>query len=279
MEVACSEGSWTEPSSRRVFSYRLWKPTIPRALLILVHGFGEHSGRYQRFAQALAEQGICVAAPDLWGHGRSGGRRGDIIDVTQGVNDTLKLTTEVFLPASSQTQYALFGHSFGALVAISWALDHPPNLQCVVIQSPLLEVGFPIPAWKRIAAVLLARYWPTYSLSMNLDVGALSHDPSVADAYRADPFVHNAMSVRTYRSVLRTKDLVFAHAGALRVPVLLLCGAEDRIISVAQAQRWFDQLTCEKRRVMFPGCYHELHHEPIRDEVFQLVREWVLTKG
>ena len=278
-EVAASEGSWTEPSSGRVLSYHLWKPTIPRALLILVHGFGEHSGRYHGFAEALAEQGICVAAPDHWGHGRSGGRRGDIIDVTQGVNDTLKLTAGVFLPASSQTQYALFGHSFGGLVAIRWAMDQPPNLRSIVVQSPLLEVGFPIPASKRMTAALLAWCWPTCTLSMNLDIRALSHDPSVADAYRMDPLVHNAMSARSYRSILRTRDLAFAHAGALRVPVLLLCGAEDRIISVAEARRWFDQLTCEKRLVMFPHCYHELHHEPVRDEVLQLVREWVLSKG
>ena len=276
--VACLEDLWTEPSSGRTFSYRLWKPTSPRVLLILIHGFGEHSGRYQPFAQALAEQGICVAAPDLWGHGRSGGKRGDIANLTQCVTELLTLTTEVFLPASSQTQYALFGHSFGGLAALQWALDHPPNLRCVVAQSPLLEVGFPIPSWKRVTAVWLARCWPTYSLSMNLDVGALSHDPSVVDAYRADPLVHNAMSTGTYRSILQTKDLMFAHAGEFQVPMLLLCGAEDRIISIPEAQRWFEQLTCEKRIVMFPGCYHELHHEPVRDEVIQLVREWVLNK-
>ena len=276
MGVACLEGSWREPSTQRKLSYHLWKPPTSRALLVLMHGFGEHSGRYQAFAAALAEQGICVAAPDLWGHGRSGGNRGDMVDVMPCVSDGLRLTAEVFLPESGQTHYALFGHSFGGLLVIRWALERPPHLRGVVVQSPLIEVGFPIPGWKQVIASLLADCWPTCSLSMNLDSSALSHDASVVEAYRLDPLVHNSMSARAYRAILQTRDVVFARASECQTPTLLLCGAEDRIISVAAAQRWFEQLTCEKRMVMFPGCYHELHHEPVRQEVFQLVRDWVL---
>jgi alpha-beta hydrolase superfamily lysophospholipase len=244
--------------------------------LVIVHGFGEHSGRYEPFAHALAEHGIGVAAADLWGHGRSGGRRGDVEQVDDYVQHVWRMTNEVFLPESGQAKYALFGHSFGGLVAILWALSNPTNLRRLVIQSPLLEVGFPIPRWKSAAASLLARCWPTFTFPMNLDIGALSHDPAVVQAYRADPLVHNSMSARTYCSILRAQGGAFERVSMLRVPLLMLCGSADRVISVETAQRWFDRLGCEKRSVTFPACYHELHHEAVRGEVLRLIRDWTL---
>ena len=239
--VLSSEGSWTEPRSKRTFSYRLWQPPTVRAVLVIVHGFGEHSGRYQSFALSLAEQGVFVAAPDLWGHGRSGGRRGDLGEIVGCVEHLTMLTREVFLPRSGKRDYALLGHSFGGLVAIQWALRNPPNLRRAVIQSPLLEEGFPIPCWKKAAAAVLAHVWPQASFSMNLDLDALSRDPAVAPAYRADPLVHNSMSARSYRSIVRARDDALTRAQHLRVPVLLLCGDSDRIISVGAAQRWFER--------------------------------------
>ena len=277
-EVAYHEGSWSAPDSQRRFSYRLWRPPTVKALLVLVHGFGEHSGRYQAMAEAFVEQGLCVAVPDLWTHGHSGGARGDLANVHRCVDDLRQLTENVFLPETTQSHYALFGHSFGGLVAIHWAMANPPELRRVTVQSPLLEVGFSIPRWKRKAVLFLAGVWPTCSLSMGLDVGALSHDPAIARAYQADPLVHNAMSVRTYLSILQAQHDALALAGTIRVPVLLLYGTADRIISVASAQRWFDQLQCEKRCISFPGYYHELRHEAVRDEVMELVCQWTLAE-
>ena len=142
------------------------------------------------------------------------------------------------------------------------------------MQSPLLEVGFPIPRWKTLAAVALATCWPSFPFSMDLDASALSHDASVVEAYRSDPLVHSAMSARTYDSILRTRDEATKRAPALRVPVLLLCAGDDRIISVAAAERWFERLTCRKQQRLFPGCYHELHHETVRHEVLDLIDAW-----
>ena len=273
------EGSWVEPVSRRTFGYRVWRAHEARALLIIVHGFGEHGGRYEAFARELAQQGITVAAPDLWGHGRSGGARGDLGDVPDCVRQLERMADEVFLPQAVQTRYALFGHSFGGLASIRWALDGPTTLRRVVIQAPLLEVGFPIPRWKQSASALLARVWPRWSFHMGLDLSMLSHDPAVRQAYLADPLTHHVMSVRTYRSLQRAEDDAFERAPALRVPILLLCGSDDRIISVERAQQWFERLTCRKQRRLFPGGYHELHHEVFQDEILRAVRDWTLADG
>jgi len=273
------EGSWVEPSSRRRLVYHCWHPPSARALLVILHGFGEHGQRYHALASALAEQGLWVAAPDLWGHGRSGGPRGDIEHVAGYVQQARRMTDEIFLPQSGLPQYTLLGHSFGGLLAILWALDHPRDLRRLVVQSPLLEVGFPLPRWKTLAASLLARCWPTWPFSLQFDLEALSHDPAIVEAYRADPLVHHVMSARTFRSMLRARDQALARTDALGVPVLLLCGTADRVISVQAAQAWFERLRCERRDVRFPGCYHELHHEPVRDEVVRLVRDWAVADG
>lgn len=270
------EGVWVEPASGRRYHYRWWQPPAVQALLVIVHGLGEHGGRYQALALPLAERGIMVAAPDLWGHGRSGGARGDLGEVADCVRHFQEMTARVLLPASGRTAYSLFGHSFGGLAALRWALDAPEGLHRLVLQSPLLEVGFPIPRWKRTSAAVLAGWWPAFPFSTRLEPEALSRDQAVVEAYRNDPLVHTSLSARTYRSMTRTRDDLMARAGMLRIPVLMLSGGADRIVSVDAAQRWLALVNCEKRSVRFPDCYHELHHEPVRDEVIRLTGEWIL---
>lgn len=276
--VSVQEGEWRCPTSRNRLFYRLWQPAAARALLLILHGFGEHGGRYRPMAEALAACGIGVAIPDFCGHGRSSGRRGDL-EVACCVSDLTRLVTQRILPATGRTTFTVFGHSFGGLLAIQFALQAPQGLRALIAQSPLLEVGFPVPRWKTATAARLATWWPTYAFNMKLDVKALSHDAAVVEAYRADPLVHHAMSARAYRSIIHARDEAVAQAPMLRLPTLLLCGTDDRIISLEAARRWFDRLACEKSCVMFAGCYHELHHETVREAVIERVKEWTLSHG
>ncbi len=273
--VSTLEGSW-EPLPGRRMSYRCWMPSKPRALTVIVHGFGEHGGRYAPFAEALAAQGIAVGIPDLWGHGRSSGARGDVGSLPALVDQLAAFTQERLLPESGQQEYVVFGHSFGGLLAGLWALDEPVGLMRVAVQSPLFETGFEIPQWKRQAARVLATCWPSFRLSMELDVAGLTHDAAVVAAYRADPLVHGVMSAGTYVGILRTRDEVVRRTPQNRVPVFLSYGMQDRIVSIPAAQQWFERLTCEKHLVTYPECYHELHHESVKDDVIRHVSAWVL---
>jgi alpha-beta hydrolase superfamily lysophospholipase len=256
----------------------MWRPERPQALVVGLHGFGEHGGRYEALGQALAQRGVCVAVPDLWGHGRSQGRRGDIPSPAGLIRQLQELTAVVFLSAAGQASYALFGHSFGGLLAIQWALDHPAPLGSVVLQSPWLDTGFPIPRWKTALALGLAGWWPSVGVPLGLPVDALSRDPAVQAAYRADPLVHRWITVRTYQAIRAMQEEAPAQVDVFTTPLLLILGAEDRIISVAAAERWFARLGGERQAVMFPGCFHEVHHEgeAARARVAELIRDWVL---
>lgn len=275
--VVSTEGTWRSARSKKQIHYILWHPPVAaRALLVLIHGFAEYAGRYQQAASRLAQRGIWVAAADLPGHGRSSGSRGDVGSVEACIEDLESLTESVFIPSSGQNHFSVYGHSFGGLLAIAWMLKNPPLLKRAAIQSPLLETGFPIPAWKKMAAKWLNILCPTCSLAMDLDPAWLSQDLRVGEAYRRDPLVHNKMSARSYHSILETRDRVNAQAGNCQTPTLLLYGAADKIISTSMARQWFDRLRCEKRCVVCPDCRHELHNEPVLPDVIREIADWTL---
>jgi lysophospholipase len=273
--VRSREGRFRYPADGRMLSYRLWEPTQQKLLLVIVHGFGEHGGRYDAFAQALAQQGVAVACPDLWGHGRSDGRRGDIEEFGQYLDALESLTWEAFLARSREAGFAVFGHSFGGLLAIHWALRQPKGLRRLAIQSPLLGVGFPVPKWKEQLLRSLGGFCRRLQLPTGLNPAWLSHDPSIVRDYRRDPLVHRLMSLRFYQMLQDAMRQAHEQASRLTRPMLLLYGTEDRVISVKACQAFFEQLTCEKRAVEFPGSYHELHHEPAKPLVIEEVLRWV----
>jgi len=262
------------PSGRALF-YRLWQSEKPKGLVVIVHGFGEHGGRYEPLAHALAEAGLTVACPDLWGHGRTAGRRGDIDRFDRYLDDLEILTSQVFIAQTGQPRFGVFGHSFGGLVAIHWALRQPSSLRCLILQSPLLGVGFPLPQWKERLAGALRRVWPRLSLPIGLDPAWLSHDPAIAQRYQQDPLVHNRISLRCYQTLQVMMPQALERARGIITPTLVLYGSDDRVVSVKACQECFEKLACEKRLVGFPGCYHELHHESVMPSVVEEVLQWV----
>ena len=273
--VQTDEGFFRNPTSDHSLFYRLWQPAASKALVVIVHGFGEHSGRYAALAHALAQRQLAVACADLWGHGRSAGRRGDSERFGQYLDDLEALTAQTFLPRTRKEGFAIFGHSFGGLAAIHWALRNPQRLRCLMLQSPLLGVGFPVPRWKARLAELIRRWWPTLAFPTGLDPRGLSHDPAVVQRYRDDPLIHDRITLRSYDALETAMQQGIEQATRIATPTLLLYGSEDHVISLTACQAFAAQLTCEKRVIDFPDCYHELHHEPALPRVIEEISGWV----
>ena len=242
---------------------------------MLVHGFGEHGGRYDAFARQLAAQGLTVACPDLWGHGRSSGRRGDIVRFADYVEDLDAFTRQVSAPLNPAARMAVFGHSFGGLVAVHWAIQGPRPWSCIILQSPLFGVGFPVPQWKARLSRMLGEVWPTLSMPTGLNPAWLSRDLDVARRYRNDPLVHHRITARGYAALQEAMQQAGASAERLTLPTLVLYGTADRVISVAACEAFAARMTCEKRIMGFPDCYHELHHESVASDVVGRIVEWI----
>ena len=269
------EAPWNHPTANRSLWYRLYQPSPSRGLVLLIHGFGEHSGRYEGVARALAQQSLSVACPDLRGHGRSTGQRGDVQRCSEYLEDLDALVREVILPMTHHDRYALFGHSAGGLLVLLWAIVGSPAHRALIIQSPLLAVGYPVPRWKSALAGWLTRAVPRLSVPIGLDPSWLSHDPLVAQRYRTDPLVHDRITLRGYAALQTAMREAHEGADRVRLPTLMLYGAEDRVISLAACRDVFERLTCEKRLLAFEGCYHELHFEPVQPQVIAALAQWV----
>lgn len=256
---------WQDPAARKAWTF------------VVVHGLGEHSGRYQRFAEWFTGQGATVYAMDQRGHGRSGGPRGHAPSLNALVDDLDRVVRHA--KRESGGPMVLVAHSFGGLIGIAYAMQHPEQLDRAVFSAPLLKVKVAVPAWKRAIARVLPRIAPRASLSNEVDARLLSHDPAVAPAYTADPLVHNRITAGLYGDTIARGEAFIARAGELRVPFLLLHGAQDQIVDPAGSQRFFARSSAPERALCFyPGMYHEIFNEVEQEMVFQDIESWLTQR-
>ena len=239
-----------------------WEPEgEAKAAVCLVHGMGEHSGRYVHMAEAFNRAGTALIAFDLRGHGRSEGKRGHAPNYEALMSDIFQLL-ETAKQRYPDLPVFLYGHSLGGNLAIHYALRHRPNLAGVVASAPLLRTAFKPPAWKMVLLRSMYRLRPGFTLPRGVDDTALSRDVKVVQAYQNDPLVHDRISARLAIDMLRVGEWNVEHAVEFPLPLLLMHGDADRITS-AQASREFasrakDQCTLK----IWDGLYHELHNEP-----------------
>ncbi len=252
-----------------------WQPeTEPKGVVCLVHGLGEHSGRYGHLAAFLNQAGYALLAFDLRGHGKSEGRRGYTPGYEALMDDIAHLLEEATERYPDRPRF-LYGHSLGGNLVINYALRRRPNLAGVIATGPLLRTAFEPPAWKLSLARIMRSLWPTLSLSNELDRQALSRDPEVVRAYNDDPLVHDQLTPRLTVDMLQAGLWALEHAAEFPLPLLLMHGGADRITS-AQASREFAAQAGERCTLkIWDGFYHEIHNEPEQGEVFGYLLEWL----
>ncbi|MFC6920954.1 alpha/beta hydrolase, partial [Meiothermus taiwanensis] len=241
--------------------YRCWRPDTPKAIVIVIHGFGEHSGRYDGLATHLVHRGFAVYAPDLRGYGRSPGQRGHI-DSWRDYWYDLSMFRNFVAGRERQMPMFVYGHSMGSLVVLDYLTYQIAGLQGAILSGVLLEPGKVANPLLIAAAQLLSRYLPTFSLRLGLDVRALSRDPEVVEAYRKDPLVHNRASARWGTEVLKTIAAVKAQVKNIGDPLLILHGEADRINRVEGAHWLFREVSStDKELRIYPEGYHEPHND------------------
>jgi alpha-beta hydrolase superfamily lysophospholipase len=243
-------------------------------VVCLVHGLGEHSGRYGHVAARLVEAGYAVLAVDLRGHGQSPGQRGDAPSYDSLLDDVDSLLAEAMRRHPGTSQF-LYGHSLGGALVLNYCLRRRPALAGAIATASLLRLAFAPSAGKRFTARLLNRVWPTLSLSNELDPNDLSRDPVVVRAYRADPLVHDRLSVRLGVAILEAGHTALANAREIAVPVLVMHGGSDRITSADASDELARLAGSSASFKRWDKLYHEIHNEPEQVEVLACVVSWL----
>ncbi|MFC6013425.1 M20/M25/M40 family metallo-hydrolase [Nocardia lasii] len=258
-------------------AWRAWQPeTTPRAVIVLVHGVAEHSGRYEHVGDALAEQGYAVYALDHVGHGRSEGAAANIGSMQAAADNTATLL-ELAGAAHPGVPRFLLGHSMGSLVVLHLATRAPVDVAGIVVSAPPLDIPLGNPL-QRLAAPLLTRVAPNLGV-LTLDSSAISRDPEVVRAYDADPLVFRGkLPARTAVEILEHTALVKQRLGRLTAPVLVLHGTADIIAAPSSSdliER--DAGSTDVTVLRYSGLYHEVFNEPERAKVIGDVTDWLST--
>lgn len=283
------------------FYFQGWEPEgTARAVVCLVHGLGEHSGRYAHVAQVLNDAGYILFGFDLRGHGRSAGRRGHTPSYEALMDDIGGLLDEADARYPGLPRF-LYGHSLGGNLVLNYALRRhlPSNLPTregeplsplalqqrgagerglcgVIATSPAVRLPQPPPRLQVVLAKAMNRLYPALQMPNGLALDGLARDPEVIRAYASDPLVHNKISVRLALEMLAAGEWALAHAAEFPLPLLLVHGTAD-ILTSAQASAEFAARVPAGRCTLklWDGFYHETHNEPEKAEVLGFMVDWL----
>ena len=252
-----------------------WPPDAqPKAVVCLIHGLGDHCGRYAHIARAFNQAGYSVLAFDLRGHGKSGGPRGHSPSSEAFLDDIDRLLAEAERRYPGKPRF-LYGHSLGGLLVLYSALRHNPQITGLIatgagLHTPLIEQKLKVAFAKTMASVL-----PTMTLPTGLDPRLLSHDPQVVQDYLNDPLVHYKASLAMASHTIRTIHWTIEHATEMKRPLLLMHGTADQLTYSSGSQEFARRVPSNCTLRLWDGLYHEIHNEPEKEQVFGEMIRWM----
>jgi len=268
---------WFTVSNTSLFGC-YWAPKLPpKAVILLVHGMGEHTGRYKKSViPHLVKKGYVVVSYDQFGHGKTKGKRGH----NPNFDAVLSCVTEVIIKSKkffNGVPLFLYGHSMGGNVALNYVLRRKHCFKGVVVTSPFLRLAFQPPALKLKIGRLLYKIAPSLTMPNELNPNDISRIPEEVLAYIKDPLVHNKISPNYSIKFIETGQWALDHASELHVNTLLLHGTGDKIIDYSASVE-FAGNSRKASIKLFKGAYHELHHDLCQKEMLNTVSNWLDTQ-
>lgn len=242
--------------------------------VVLMHGLGEHCGRYRHVAQFFNDQGFLVRAYDHRGHGRSGGPRGDVPDGEAMLRDAALVIGD--FAAALDAPPILLGHSMGGLIAARHAVEKRSPLSGLILSSPALAVA--LSGGQKLLLKILSAVAPGLTLPNGLEQRYLSHDANVVQAYAKDPLVHAKISARLLNFMLASMEIVHAEAANLAIPALLAYAGDDHIVDPGGSAALAKVLPADAEVRVYPQLYHEIFNEPDAAPVFGDLRSWLAQR-
>ncbi|VEG51042.1 lysophospholipase [Mycolicibacterium aurum] len=282
MPVSHSERSFDGVGGVRI-CYDVWTPVTstfpaPRGVVVVAHGFGEHARRYDHVAARFGEAGLVTYALDHRGHGRSGGKRVYLRDITEYTGD---FHTLVGIARSEHPELKLtvLGHSMGGGIVFAYGVEHPDDYDAMVLSGPAVDAQDSVPPVKLLMAKVLGRLAPGLPVE-DLPADAVSRDPQVVSAYENDPLVHHGkLPAGIGRALIGVGETMPQRAPAITAPLLVVHGDHDRLIPVRGSERLVDCIgSADVHLKVYPGLYHEVFNEPEKALVLDDVTSWIESK-
>jgi alpha-beta hydrolase superfamily lysophospholipase len=256
--------------------YQAWLPDGDvKAVLFLVHGLGDHCGRYMNHVNRFVPLGYAVYGLDHIGHGKSDGQR-EVIDRFSDFTDTLKIYYEMVKGWQPGKPIFILGLSMGSLIACDYIIDHPSDFKGAILSAPLVVVGDAFSPFILTMARILSVIAPKAGVT-KLDTAALSHNPEVVKAYETDPLVfHEKTPARLGGEMLKTLERINAEVDKITLPFIVIQGGADKLVDPAGAQILYDKAgSKDKTLKIYDGLYHEVHNEPQREVMFKDLETWL----
>jgi alpha-beta hydrolase superfamily lysophospholipase len=249
------------------------------AVIAVVHGYGDHGGRYAWFGEAMGGRGHAVYACDLRGHGQSSGPRGQVKSFDEYLDDTAVFLDEVRRRQPGKPLF-LLGHSMGGLICARLAEERAPDVTGLVLSSPFLALVAEVPPSKLVGARLLAVVWPGKDIGNTVQAADLSHDQAVVDAYVTDRLVHHVAPARWAVQLLAAQDAAMAAAERIALPLYVLYGTEDPVADPAFAEALFARAGSGDKTVRpYEGLLHECLNEVERERVYADLAAWIAERA
>jgi len=268
-----TEGFVRSFDGTRLYSHS-YQPTQPlRANLLIVHGVGEHSGRYQALLEPMLLAGVALHFYDLRGHGQSAGQRGHINAWSDYQRD---LEVQVEPLCVAEVPFFILGHSFGSLIVLDFLELTRRDIRGAIISSSALRPLNVAPTWQKKLLSLMAKIRPTLALKINIDTKAISRNYEEVLAYQNDPLIHQKVSARWGADVLRAMRSIEAKVANIRTPILMTHGEPDWLNSSLGSKAFFERLSVEdKTLIIYPDSYHEPHNDLDSESVVQGLVDWL----
>ncbi len=269
------EGNFKGVRNVNIF-YQGWLPEKDtKAVLLVVHGLGEHSGRYMNVVNHFVPLGYAIYALDHIGHGKSEGAR-EMVETFEDFTETLRIFHKMVVEWQPDKSIFFLGHSMGGTIASYYLLDHQAEFKGAVISAPLVKVGESVSQATITMAKILSKIAPKMGVQA-LDVNAISRDPKVVEAYVNDPLVfHGKTPARLGAELLSALERITAEANKIELPFILVQGAEDLLVDPDGAEMFYDIASSEEKILkIYDGLYHEVFNEPEREMVLKDVETWL----
>ncbi len=272
-----SENTFTSALDGIAIYTQSWLPgTDPRAVIVLVHGYGEHSGRYRHVAEYLVEAGYAVYTIDHRGHGRSEGLRAHFNALAEPVADLEQFFQQVQTQQPDKPLF-LIGHSMGSLIALTFTLRHQSDLTGLVLSGTAVNSTETVPGYQRSLLNVLRRFAPKLPLVPPLGAEALSNDPETVRDYDADSLNYRgSWRIGLASALLDAADDLRARAGELTLPLLVMHGESDEITPISGAHTIYERASSQDKTLhTYPGMKHEIFNELDRAKVLAELRQWL----